>query len=316
MSQLRFEPDPRYSSSNPAPVAAEFEALHAKLGKLVINRKTYRPVRWLARLTRKKPNEGGVTIRQDKARFGHSIMVEPDEIKGDGALVLIHGGGFVIGNAWDVVPKAAHFARTLGVKVLCPAYRLAPQAPAPAPLEDCHKAWVAFVADAERQGIDPARIVLGGYSAGAGYAACLAQRLRNEGGPTPASQLLVYPMLDDRTAANRDLDEPRHSVWSNQNNLFGWTSLLGHAPGQACAPCSVAARASDLSNLPPAWIGVGSCDLFLDEDRAYAEALRQAGVATDYVEAEGAIHGFDMAPTPLAQAFVDQQIAFLERFVS
>ncbi|MEL7189805.1 MAG: alpha/beta hydrolase [Pseudomonadota bacterium] len=313
--QLLFEPDRNYSSSNPAPIASEFAQLHAKLGKLVVNRWTYRPLRFLGRLTQKPIEIESVKITQDPSFGDGALLIEPAEIKSRAALLLMHGGGFVIGEPMDVAPKAAFFAKELGIKVVCASYRLAPKAKAPAALEDCHLAWSAMLTNAQALGIDPAKIVIGGYSAGAGLAACLAQKLRDEGGVQPCGQLLIYPMLDDATAANRSLDSLRHSVWSNRNNLFGWTSLLGQPPGGQVKPYSVAARCDDLKGLPPAWIGVGSADLFLDEDRAFADALKNAGVKTEFVEAPGAIHGFDMAPMPMSQAFVSQQLKFLKGFV-
>jgi acetyl esterase/lipase len=311
-SPLRFEPEERYCSANPAPIAPEFEPMHAKLGKLVVNRWSYRPIRLLGRLSRKMPKSGDVSLSRDPAFGERTLVIEPKHKKSPAALMLIHGGGFVIGNPWDVVPKAVFFAQSLGIRVICPFYRLAPQFPAPAALDDCFTAWQTLVSEADRLSIDPGKIIIGGYSAGAGLAACLAQKLRDEGGVQPDAQLLVYPMLDDKTAANRSLDPLRHSVWSNRNNLFGWTSILGQPPGGSAAPYSAAARCDDLTGLPPAWIGVGSADLFLDEDRAYAVALKNAGVQTEFVEAPGAIHGFDMAPTPMSEAFVAQQLKFLE----
>jgi acetyl esterase/lipase len=157
-------------------------------------------------------------------------------------------------------------------------------------------------------------VAVGGASAGGGLAACLAQRLRDEGGRQPAVQLLVYPMLDDRTAAQRELDDGGHLVWHNRSNRAGWSAYLGAAPGVPETPAyAAAARCADLRGLPPAWIGVGDLDLFWGEDRAYAERLEAAGVAVELVEIAGAPHGFDtMAPdVPLARTFAAHQHAFL-----
>jgi acetyl esterase/lipase len=162
--------------------------------------------------------------------------------------------------------------------------------------------------------VDPARVAVGGASAGGGLAACLAQRVRDAGGAQPAAQLLVYPMLDDRTAARRELDGAGYRVWTNRSNRAGWAAYLGREPGAREAPAyAAAARRGDLGGLPPAWIGVGALDLFLDEDRAYAARLEAAGVATELFEVPGAPHGFDaLAPdVPLARAFLARQTAFL-----
>jgi acetyl esterase/lipase len=208
------------------------------------------------------------------------------------------------------------FAKALGVPVICPAYRLAPQAPFPAALDDGHAAWHRVLARAEALGIDPAKIVIGGYSAGGGLAANLVHRLHDEGGQQPTAQLLIYPMLDDRTAQRRELDTPRHSIWSNTSNHFAWPAYLGGTRDAEALPYAVAARRADLSGLPPAWVGVGSCDLFLDEVRDYAQRLAEAGVAVAYEEVAGGIHAFDMDANPLASAFTAMQVDFTRHHVA
>lgn len=300
-------------------MAPEFEEIDRKVGWLIINKFTYRIMRALGRRSQPKIDTEGVTISEEQSIGIGTFVVKPKQRASTGALLLIHGGGFVISSAHDLLPQAVSLARKLGVTVVCPGYRLAPDAPFPAGLDDCHAAWNWLLEHADGLGVDTNKIVLGGWSAGAGIAACLAQRLLDEGATQPIAQLLVYPMLDDRTATRRDLDKPRHRVWSNRNNLFGWSSYLGHPAGrppagQPGAAYSVAARRADLSGLPPAWVGVGTCDLFLDEDRTYAERLSEAGVETTYVEVAGAIHGFDLAGTELGAAFNASQLAFIQRF--
>ena len=311
---LRSESDPRWSSTSPSPVAPELREFDRRIGGLVVNRLTYRLVRALGRLMRPPIETGTVRFASVQLPGKGTFVVEPAEARGAGALFLIHGGGYVIGSPLDILPKATFFADRLGIAVVCPGYRLAPQAPFPAALDDCHAAWHAVLSHADRLGIDSARIVIGGYSAGAGLAACLTQRLRDEGARLPAAQLLIYPMADDRTATRRELDTPRHRVWSNRNNLFGWTSYLGQPPGDPAGPYAVAARCEDLSGLPPAWLGIGTSDLFLDESRNYAARLAASGVETTYVEVDGAIHAFDMTETAIAKAFVSSQVEFLRRY--
>lgn len=302
--------DPAVSSAHPGAVAPEVAALHARLGKLVVNRWTYRLLRVFGGMLRPKFADDGVRLEEVRAGRAAFTIIHPPERRGAGAVILFHGGGFVFGARQDIFPKAAHFAKALGVPVICPAYGLAPQAPFPAALDDAHGAWHAVLARSGALGIDPARIIVGGYSAGGGLAASLVQRLHDEGGTQPAAQLLIYPMLDAATAARGELDALRHSVWSNGNNRFAWGAYLGAGSGDR--PYAIPARRADFSGLPPAWVGVGTCDLFLDEDRTYAGRLQAAGVAVTYAEVAGGIHAFDMDDNALGRAFTAAQIAFAE----
>lgn len=313
--EVRRVADPSVSSARPGVIAPELADFDRRIGWLVVNRVTLPILRTLSRLKPADIDSSGVEIDYIDLRPDSWIEVTPIERRGAGALLLFHGGGFVMGQPDEILPRAIAFARRIGIPVICPAYRLAPAAPFPAALDDGHAAWMRLLDRAKDMTIDPTRIVIGGYSAGGGLAAGLAQRLRDEGGVQPAAQLLIYPMLDDRTAARRALDRPRHRVWSNRNNLFAWTRYLGHSPGEDCPRYASAARNEDLAGLPPAWLGVGTCDLFLDEARVYAQRLSSAGVTTDYAEMEGAIHGFDMDENELASAFVDAQSAFVARYV-
>ena len=306
--------DPQVSSANPGEIAPELAALHGKLGKLVVNRWTYRLLRVFGGMLRPKFVADGVALEQVHEGRAACTIITPHERLRPGALILFHGGGYVFGARQDIFPKAAAMAKALGVPVICPSYRLAPQAPFPAALEDAHAAWQAVLARAGALGIDPAKIVVGGYSAGGGLAASLVQRLHDEGGTQPAAQLLIYPMLDPATSQRRELDALRHSVWSNGNNRFAWGAYLGAGSGDR--PYAIPARRADLSGLPPAWVGVGTCDLFLDEDRAYAARLQGAGVAVTYEEVAGGIHAFDMDDNPLAEAFTAAQIAFAQAYLA
>lgn len=313
-SGIRFEPDPRVSTAKPAEIAEECRALHRQLGRLIVGRWTYRPLRVITRLLLPPFDRTGVRVRDEPGLGRRAISVWPDEVRGEGAVLLIHGGGYVIGSPGDTRGKAALLARECGVPVFCPSYRLAPQNPFPAGLDDCHAAWKWLLAQSEKHDLDPSKLVIGGISAGGGHAAALAQRLHDEGDTQPAGQLLIYPMVDDRTAARRELDALRHSVWSNRNNLFGWTSYLGHAPGEPSPPYAVPARREDLSGLPSTWLGVGTCDVFLDEDREYARRLREAGVDVTFVEVDGAIHAFDaMGEGPLTRGFDDSMAEFVRQ---
>jgi acetyl esterase/lipase len=207
------------------------------------------------------------------------------------ALLWIHGGGYVMGTAQQDDRICGQFSKKLGITVASVEYRLAPEHPYPAPLEDCYSAltWLAGL-----PAVDPGRVALGGASAGGGLAAALALLARDRGDVTPIFQLLEYPMLDDRSSMNTD--NPNYRLWNTRSNHFGWTAYLGDADPQVAVP----GRRDDLSGLPPAWIGVGSNDLFHDEDLAYAERLTAAGVPCHVEVVAGAFHGFDLA-VPKAQ---------------
>jgi acetyl esterase/lipase len=220
------------------------------------------------------------------------------------ALLWIHGGGYVIGSAQSDDALCRRFSGRLGITVASVDYRLAPEHPYPAPLEDCYSAltWLAGLPS-----VDPGRVAIAGASAGGGLAAALALLARDRGDVAPAFQLLAYPMLDDRSSAAPH--NPNYRLWSARNNRFGWTAYLGAADPRVAVP----ARRDDLSGLPPAWIGVGTHDLFHDEDLEYAERLREAGVPCQVDVVPGAFHGFDIVvpKAAVSQQFFDRQCEIL-----
>jgi acetyl esterase/lipase len=173
-------------------------------------------------------------------------------------------------------------------------YRLPPEHPFPAPVEDCYAGLTWLFAHAGELGVDPSRIAIGGASAGGGLAAGLALLARDRREVQVAFQLLIYPMIDDRndTPASYAITDPR--VWHRESNRLGWKAYLGRdGGGDEVSPYAAAARATDLTNLPPAYIPVGALDLFIDENIEYAQRLIQAGVPTELHVYPGAIHGFD-----------------------
>jgi acetyl esterase/lipase len=220
------------------------------------------------------------------------------------ALLWIHGGGYVIGSAQQDDRLCRQFSARLGITVASVDYRLAPEHPYPAPLEDCYTAltWLAGL-----PAVDRGRIAIGGASAGGGLAAALALLARDRGEVAPIFQLLAYPMLDDRTSTTAD--KPNYRLWSTRSNHFGWTAYLGDADPRIAVP----ARRDDLSGLAPAWIGVGTNDLFHDEDLAYAERLSSAGVPCEVEVVPGVFHGFDLLlpKAQVSQRFFDTQCASL-----
>ncbi len=236
----------------------------------------------------------GVRLEKRSAAGQRLRVHRPHVVRSSAAFLWIHGGGYVLGRAVLNDRLCGEIARDLGITVVAVEYRKAPDHPFPAALDDCHAAWTWLQHEAASLEIDPARVAIGGESAGGGLAAALAQRLHDERGIQPVGQLLFCPMLDDRTAARRELDAVDHFVWNNRKNRLGWRSYLGVEPGAGTVPpYSVPGRRDDLAGLPPAWIGVSEIELFHGEDIAYAERLRAALVPVDLDVVPDAPHGFE-----------------------
>jgi acetyl esterase/lipase len=233
------------------------------------------------------------------------------------ALLWIHGGGMIFGNIDQDDLACDAYAEAVGCVVVNVEYRLAPEHPHPAPVEDCYAALRWMADNAAELGIDPARIAVGGASAGGGLAAGTVLMARDRGGPEVAFQLLVYPMLDDRTVS-RTVDGRNHRLWTAKSNRFGWTSYLGREPGgDDVPPYASPARAESLAGLPPTWIGVGTFDLFHDEDVAYAKRLESAGVDVALEVVPGVFHAFDaLSRTRVVSDFRASQIAALRRVLA
>ncbi|SOX51703.1 alpha/beta hydrolase, partial [Mycobacterium ahvazicum] len=216
------------------------------------------------------------------------------------ALLWIHGGGYVMGSPQQDDRVCHGFSTRLGITVAAVKYRLAPEHPYPTPLEDCYAAltWLAGL-----PAVDRTRVAIGGASAGGGLAAALALLARDRGEVAPFFQLLAYPMLDDRSSLTAE--NPAYRLWNTRSNQFGWSAYLGDTDPRVAVP----ARRDDLAGLAPAWIGVGTHDLFHDEDLVYAERLRAAGVPCVVETIPGAFHGFDLvAPkVQVSQRFFDSQ---------
>lgn len=231
------------------------------------------------------------------------------------AMLWAHGGGFIIGSPEQDEANNLAFVRELGITIAAVRYRLAPEHRAPAAVEDAYAALRWLHQNAARLNVDPNRIAIGGASAGGGLMATLALVAHDRKEVRPAFQLLVYPMLDDRTATRTDLDLRNVRVWTQGSNTFAWSVYLGQPPGASSAPeYSAAARRVDLSGLPPAWIGVGTLDLFHDEDLAYAKRLDDAGVRCELHVITGAFHGFDVvfSKSDVAKAFWREQARALK----
>ncbi|MDE2410229.1 MAG: alpha/beta hydrolase [Sphingomonadales bacterium] len=212
------------------------------------------------------------------------------------AILHTHGGGFVQGTADSAVRDLQDLCAELGVVAVTVDYRLSPEVTWKVSVEENYAGLKWLHDNAAALGADPARIALLGESAGGGHAALLAIAARDRGEVPVAFQCLVYPMLDDRTGSSR-VPPPHvgHLIWTPGSNRFGWAGFLGMEPGGDGVPAAaVPARTASLAGLPPAFIGVGTLDLFHDEDVEYARRLNDAGVPTELIVVPGAFHGFDV----------------------
>jgi acetyl esterase/lipase len=228
-----------------------------------------------------------------------------------GALLWIHGGGLIMGSVASAHAFCSELARALQIQVLSLEYRLAPEHPFPAGLDDCMASVTWVVAHLAELWIDPTRVVIGGDSAGGGLAAAVTQRLADEQQFPFAGQILKYPMLDDRSAERDDVEG---LIWLQASNRFAWSAYAGDSPRDVVylAP----GRRTDLSNLPPAWIGVGTLDLFYEEDQAYAQRLRASGVDVQWHEVPLMYHGTDVLcpDAPAMRAFREDMESALARW--
>lgn len=300
---------------------AAYRAVHPDLrkpGLLALTVSLSGPTLGLARLV-----TGGATKLRPGVELERRQIPGPGSAAGVGVLIYrparrrlpspvvlwVHGGGFVFGTPQADHARCSAYADELGAVIVSVDYRLAPEAPFPAGLDDIDAALRWVRASAGELQLDPERLILAGASAGAGLVASMAQLARDRGDPAPLLQLLIYPMLDDRTALLRDHAGRGWFGWTPRSNRFGWSSYLGRAPGQDAPPYAAAARAEDLAGLPPAWIGIGDIDLFQPEAATYAARLNAAGVPCELVVVSGAYHGFDTvdAKAAVSRRFVAQQ---------
>ena len=226
------------------------------------------------------------------------VLLDPQpSMSGKPAFLQIHGGGFILGSPENNLPRLQRLAQQLGALIVAPAYRLAPESPFPAALDDNLATLQWLRNHAAELGVNTSRIAIMGESAGGGLAAMVTIANRDHSEAPLCFQALFYPMLDDRTGATQPIDNtPGHAkfVWNAAANRRGWSDFLVVPAGSANVPAgAVPARVELLSGIPPTFIGVGELDLFFDEDLHYAEHLRSAGVPVTFMAVPGAYHGFD-----------------------
>ncbi|SHN47131.1 alpha/beta hydrolase [Cryptosporangium aurantiacum] len=233
-----------------------------------------------------------------------------------GLVVYFHGGGMVAGDLDIYDPVMRRYVGAGGIPMLAVDYRLAPEHPYPAGVEDGYAAIVWAAKKAGELGSDPTRIAVAGDGGGAAIAAGAVLLGRDRGGPTLAGQLLVYPMLDDRTVTPDPL-LGRGALWRYEDNRAAWAAVLdrpvdaepAHAPAYA-AP----ARASDVAGLPPTYLEVGSLDIVRDEGLTFGARLARVGIPVEMHMHAGAPHAFDLlAPdAAVTQRATADRLRFLE----
>ncbi len=253
-----------------------------------------------------------VMIERADGSASRALMCRPSQTRSAPlpALVHVHGGGYVAGSANRDHDQARETALALQCLVLVPDYRLAPEHPFPAPLDDVLDSWRWLVAQAGALGVDPERIALRGISAGGGLACAAALKLCEESIASPCLLVLVFPMLDDRTAPHA---HNGRYVWTHANNTFGWDSYLAGTNRSDPPALAVPGRVDDIAGLPPVFLETGSLDLFAAENLALARKLIDAGIALELHSRPGAFHGYTLVPCEAARGYHAASASALRR---
>lgn len=247
------------------------------------------------------PADTEQTKHQIKTRDGGSIDLVQVSKKGGGTkgpgILYLHGGGMIAVSAAEYLPFVSLYVHHTGVPFFVPDYRLAPERKDEDLIHDCYDALEWLRSGAEKFGIDKKRIAVMGDSAGGGLAAGIALRARDQGiSPPLAKQILIYPMLDDRNLeANASLVP--FATWTYDDNITAWTALLGDKAGKADAtisPYCAPIRATSLKGLPSTYMDCGELDIFIDEDKEYAERLQRAGVEVEVGLYSGLPHAWEL----------------------
>ncbi|MFE7398027.1 alpha/beta hydrolase [Streptomyces sp. NPDC057557] len=268
--------------------------------------------RWRAQLATADPSldqlrdHGRFEIQQflapgpDGASDVSLLFARPTGLRQQAPVVYhMHGGGMIGGfNRTGMQTILQEWAEPLELAVVSVGYRLAPEHPYPAAIEDCYAGLVWLARHAGTLGVDPQRVITVGGSAGGGLTAALALMARDRKGPGILGQLLMCPMLDDRNDSSSAHQMTGLGVWDRPANDLGWTALLGKDRDSSQVSCyAAAARAADLSQLPPAYIDVGAAETFRDECIQYATRIWQSGGDAELHVWSGGFHGFDqLAP--------------------
>ena len=239
-----------------------------------------------------------ILISQDEGPDVRCLLYVPENKQASkrAAYLHIHGGGYILGSPEGSDLQNLVTASKLGIVIISVDYRLAPENPIPAPLDDCYAALAWLHENSESLSIDKSRIGIGGESAGGGLAASLAIKARDLGQYSICYQSLTYPMLDDTTGTDENPGDPLvgEFVWTREFNKYAWNCYLQGSKREAP---QVPSRLEKFDDLPPSWMFTVSLDLFRDENINYAHELMRAGVSCDLVVYPGACHAFQQIET-------------------
>lgn len=303
-------------------VNAELKVVLDQMPELIINKEQMpfiqQSFKEMLEMNNRVPNPA-VTItdklipgpsREQEIRVRIYRSVAPSQ--SSAGLLWIHGGGYVLGTPEMDDGLCERFVLEANCTVVSVDYRLAPEHPFPAPLDDCYAALTWFSQHAEELGVNPSQIAVAGASAGGGLTAATSLLARDRKGPEIIFQMPLYPMIDDRhvTPSSKEIHDTR--VWNEESNRNAWNMYLGHLQDEVSI-YAAPARCTDFSNLPPTYTCVGDLDPFRDETIEYIANLTKAGVPTEFHLYPGCYHGFDgYAPfTEIGKKATDQYVQAL-----
>ena len=224
----------------------------------------------------------------------------------------------ILGSKLFLIEHTFEWIKQLDAVLISVEYRLAPEHPNPAPIEDCYAGLKWVFANAKSLGINTEKVIVAGHSAGGGLSAGLSLLARDCGGPKIFAQCLIYPMLDDRMITASSKQFMNEGTWTGVNNVKAWEWYIpGHLSAKEVSIYAAPARATDLSGLPPTWIDVGGNEVFRDENAAYATKLAEDGNSCELHIWPGAWHGFDtFVPTAaLTKSCLDTRLAWFKRIL-
>jgi acetyl esterase/lipase len=250
----------------------------------------------------------------------HEFRPSNAPAKASPAIYHIHGGGMILGSVASFAPTIAAKASSYNLPIFSIDYRLAPESPHPVPVNDCYAGLTYLHSNALTLGIDPARIMVLGESAGGGLAAGMVIMARDKSlSPPVAYQMLIYPMLDDRNLGPQP-QKDTFTKWRADDNKTGWGALLGEAAGQNYEvdghQYAAPARVRGVEGLPPTYIDVGGLDYFLREDIDYATRLLEAGISVELHVYPGLPHDFEWAAssTRIVRSALDNRQRVVDEF--